>query len=206
MARKSNQRKKQRALKRKGIKELRDRLKTARMQGFTPVTDDNPFANTSLMKKTKEENLKRIQRRFNSDVKRRNTFATKANLKVTKGYDTIVNILGNPLYHVLKATEQLDSTQVIDLVKKFDEDVPPEVLEHALLTYIQDLTLPSYVEIESIQEALDAGFTIEEATEYAELMVKDLPPSGVSFESTYVDIYDILKEDLNIVARNNGKV
>lgn len=177
----------------------------AAMHGFTSVGADNPFESTPLVENADNETLTRMQRRFNADVRRRNTFAQKPNLSITKGYDATVSILGSALYHQLKEATQLDSYQVIDLIKQFDEDLDATVLEHALSTFIDEFRLPTVVNVESIQEALEAGFDIEEAVEYAELMERDVHIE-VNAETVYTDLLAIIQDDLQTVARNNGKV
>lgn len=172
----------------------------AKMMGFSNASADNPFENTKIAKNASADAVTRMQRRFNSDSRRKQTFAE--NWGITKGYDAITSILGSAFFQMLKESTRFDSTQLIDLVKQFDEDIPPEVLEKALSTYMHELTLPKYVEIENIQEALDAGFSIEEAVEWAEL---NAVQTDVTQESAYVDIHDIIMELMRQM-RENGSL
>lgn len=169
--------------------------------GFTNAASDNPFANTRVMQNANEETVLRMQRRYNSDQRRRNTFAQNPNIGITKGYDTVTSILSSAIYMQLKESTTLDSYQIIELIKAFDENIPPEVLEHALITYMNELTLPTVVSVESIQEALDAGFEIDEAIEYAELMAQDVQ-TEVSAESAFTDIYSIAQDIMAEIERN----
>lgn len=184
------------------IRRARKARARAAMMGFTSVGVDNPFENTKVGKTASDKALTRMQRRFNAETRRRNKFATNPNIGITKGYDATVSILGSALFRQLKESTTLDSNQIIELVKTFDEDIDATVIEHALSTLIDELTLPTYVNIDSIQEALDAGFTIDEAVEYAELMENDVKVN-VTAESAFVDLLSIIQDDL---ARINGTI
>lgn len=162
---------------------------------------DNPFTNTPAMKNASKDSKTRMQRRLISDTARRNTFSTKYN--ITKGYDALTSVLGSAVYQMIKETTQFDSHQLIDLIKRFDQGLDPTIIEQALLNYMDELTLPTYVEIDAIQEAIDAGFDIEDAVEYAELIRADLGESMISSESAYVNITDIIN-DILAELRANG--
>lgn len=200
MARKRGKRKSQRVSKRSEKRRLRKQKALAKIKGFENVGADNPFANTNIAQNASEDVVTRMQRRFNADAQRARTF--ERNYGINKGYDAVVSILGSTVFQMLKESTSFDSDQLIDLVKQFDQDVEPEVIEQAMLNYIHELTLPSYVEIENIQEAIDAGFTIEEAVEWAEL-------NAIETESTrktaYIDIHDLIDELLREM-RVNGNL
>lgn len=176
-------------------RKLRKARAYAAMNGFTSVGNDNPFENTKVAKNASENARIRMQRRFNSELRRKNTFASDPNIAITKGYDATVSILGSALFRQIKESTTFDSYQLIDLVKTFDEDIDATVIEHALSSLVDEMTLPTYVNINSIQEALDAGFDIDEAIEYAELMEADVNIT-VTPKTVFTDLVGIIQDDL----------
>lgn len=105
--------------------------------------------------------------RRRADERRRRTF--NENWHTTDlQYDTISHFLGSDLYQKLKELYNYDSHQFRETIMGFDADVSDEDIEIALVQLIHDLDTHNGVSLlnqEAITEAMNMGFTYEEAVE-----------------------------------------
>lgn len=93
-----------------------------------------------------------------------------------KDYDLITNILGNKLYLMLKEAQYLDSDQIIDEIMSFDYNATPEDIERALLGMVSDINNIETQNVQTLIDAMDLGFTLEEALELTDMdMEENLP-------------------------------
>lgn len=116
-----------------------------------------------------------------SDEKRLNTFQKKYKDMTMADHDKITSILGNDLYFMLKETGYFDSDQLIDEILNFEFNVTEEEIERALLSMLADINNIETSNVNTILEAMDLGFTLEEAIELTDIdMQKNiLPQEGI---------------------------
>lgn len=117
-----------------------------------------------------------------SDEKRMATLQQRYGDMTEDEYDIITSILGSDLYHVLKEAQYLDSEQIIDEILSFNMNVTPEEVERALLSMVSDINNVETQNVQTILDAMDLGFTLEEAVELTEMDMLEniLPEEGIS--------------------------
>lgn len=115
------------------------------------------------------------EKRFSSLSKRYNDEDNNQFL-TWKDYDLITNILGNKLYLMLKEAQYLDSDQIIDEIMSFDYNATPEDIERALLSMVTDINNIETKNVQTLIDAMDLGFSLEEALELTDMdMEENLP-------------------------------
>lgn len=130
---------------------------------------DNPFdAETNGRQfSNAEEATEDMKRKYKtSDERRRDTFNSNHRTTETQR-QKIVPILGSDIYHLFKERYQYDSDQFIDLIKSFDADISTSDIEIALTLLWNDIAGDKVwtFDARAIEEALNLGFTLDEAME-----------------------------------------
>lgn len=180
----------------------RETISTSKNEGFESV-DKTPF-DTELQKE-QERVLKEQQERFNqtqeqrenkSEKQRRDTFQEKYGI-FGKEYDTLMSTLGNSLFRMLKITQHLDSSQIMDIVHDYNGHANAEDIEHALLTLIANINDEYNNTVKVIRQTMQLGFTFEEAERIVsnELNNNYAPVKGVSA------LRDIIEDEVGIKDR-----
>lgn len=97
-------------------------------------------------------------------------------------YDLITTILGSDLYLMLREANYLDSAQIIDEILSFNENVTPEDVERALLSMVSDINRIEDANVQTLLDAMDLGFSLEEAIELTDVdIIQNLiPEMGIS--------------------------
>lgn len=149
-------------LKQKGISRFKKEI------GWKYIKGNTPFDNEA-------DALRHMQETYNKwGNKTRYQAFKKKGVKNFQTYETIVNILGNKNFIKLKEGRYLDSTQLIDLIKKSSVKATEKEIENALLNMINRLNNIQDEKDKAMNEALEAGFSASEALEYAGLVSDDL--------------------------------
>lgn len=178
-----------------------------KVEGLTPFDKEfnSEYQNFTdqFNKEYAQSILKQQQIRFNltSDEKRRNTFQEKYGI-FGNDYDILTSILGSDLFHELVESKHLDSTQIMDLVSDYSGSVTAEQIEKSLLNLISGINKEYYNTVNVIREAMDMGFTFNEAVYLTEQdRTEDYAPvKGLS------QLKDLLEKELsNSKSRENIK-
>lgn len=113
--------------------------------------------------------------------KRLLNFSKKYENSTKNDFDSITNILGNDLYLMLKETGYLDSDQVIDEILTRNLNPSAEEIERALLSMLADINDIETSNVNTVMEAMDLGFTLDEALELTEIDMRRniLPQEGI---------------------------
>lgn len=149
-------------LKQKGISQFKKEIGWKRIKGSTPFDNE-------------ADALRHMQETYNKwGNKTRYQAFKKKGVKDFQTYETIVNILGNKNFIKLKEGRYLDSTQLIDLIKKSSVKATEKEIENALLNMINRLNHVQQEKDKAMNDALEAGFSASEALEYAGLVADDL--------------------------------
>lgn len=108
-------------------------------------------------------------------------FSKKYENSTKNDYDSITNILGNDLYLMLKETGYLDSDQVIDEILTRNLNPSAKEIERALLSMLADINDIETSNVNTVMEAMDLGFTLDEALELTEIDMRRniLPQEGI---------------------------
>lgn len=159
---------------------------------FETVTEtpfDTNFDVENVIPKTVED----MKVRFNltSDDKRRATFGEKHGI-FGDDYDVITSILGSDLYRQLRDLGYIDSNQIIDLQQEFRGDITSQDIELALLKLIKNVNNEYTRNVQKIQEAMDMGFSFDEATY---LLENDLD-TDYEFSKGLTNLRDYVSEQL----------
>lgn len=159
---------------------------------FETVTEtpfDTNFDVENVIPKTVED----MKVRFNltSDDKRRATFVEKHGI-FGDDYDVITSILGSDLYRQLRDLGYIDSNQIIDLQQEFRGDITSQDIELALLKLIKNVNNEYTRNVQKIQEAMDMGFSFDEATY---LLENDLD-TDYEFSKGLTNLRDYVSEQL----------
>lgn len=138
--------------------------------GFSTVKkgEYNPFDEKSVV-----EHMRSIYNKNKND-RRFATFRKKDYADNFLQYEIMANILGNENYIKLKESRHLDSDQVIDAVRRFTLHATEKDIENALLNIIAEINKVEKGKQAALNEALEVGFSAEDAMEYAELVAEDL--------------------------------
>ena len=117
-----------------------------------------------------------------SDEKRLASLQDKYGDMSLDEYNVITSILGSDLYLMLKEAQYLDSAQIIDEILSFNMNVTPEEVERALLSMVSDINNIETQNIQIVLDAMDLGFSLEEAIELTDVDVIQnlLPEEGIS--------------------------
>lgn len=137
-------------------------------------TDENPFDDRPTLNfNTRDEAVRHMQATFKtSDERRMHTFATRTGTKVDADhYLPVVNTLGSDVFKKLQERYQLDSEQFIDMVVLLPSNISDRDLEIALIQLEQAESENSidYLNMDAILEAMELGFTLNEAIELTEM-------------------------------------
>lgn len=165
----------------------------------------------------KQENTKHLevqkvvaemQDRFNkepevesvSDKKRRATFAEEYGI-IGDEYGNLVKTLGGNLFHMLKESTHLDSSQIMDVVHDYNGYANAKDIEHALLTLIAKINSEYAYSVEIIQDAMQLGFSLDDALYLTKSDVpRDFEPiKGVSA------LRDIIESEVGIKEKKQLK-
>lgn len=194
----SGRRRKARARLRKAQKALRQQQRQLELVGFTSV-ESSPFdsgysdVNDVLLEQ---------QQRFNetSDIRRSQTFMERGYARSYLEYERIANILGNSTFQKLKEAKYLDSDQVIDAIQSIDMQASEIDIERALLNMIGKINNVETAKMSAFNEAIDAGFNVTDAKEYAGLVAEDL--GGFDETQGFIQLVDELH---SIIAENDKR-
>lgn len=117
-----------------------------------------------------------------SDEKRMASLQRHYGDMTSNDYDLITSILGSDLYQMLKEAQYLDSDQIIDEILSFNMNVTPEEVERALLSMVTDMNNIETKNIQTVLDAMDLGFTLDEAIELTEIdVIRNIfPDEGIS--------------------------
>lgn len=152
------------------------------------VDSDSGVILSSSMSEEEQNALREMGLDYNrsSDEKRFGTLSEKygsdENPFTWDNYDLITSILGSDLYLVLREANYLDSAQIIDEILSFNENVKPEDVERALLSMISDINRIEESNVNTLLEAMDLGFSLDEAIELTEIDIIEnlIPEQGIS--------------------------
>ena len=130
---------------------------------FQDVLDYNPF-DTHSISDNESQALRDMQLDYTltSEQKRRKTLNERYGADNNQ-YDIITSILGSDIYQLLKESQYLDSAQFIDEILSFDYGISPQIVERALLDLITDINQIESGNVRTIKEAMDLGFSLEDA-------------------------------------------
>lgn len=146
-----------------------------------------------------------------SDEKRMASLQERYGDMTSNDYDIITSILGSDLYQMLKEAQYLDSDQIIDEILSFNMNITPEEVERALLSMVTDINNIETQNIQTILDAMDLGFTLEESIELTDIDVIQniLPDEGISelrdrimHEVEQTAMRRQLEEELREIGRN----
>ena len=130
---------------------------------FQNALDYNPF-DTPSISDNESQALRDMQLDYSltSEQKRQKTFNERYGANNNQ-YDIITSILGSDIYQLLKESQYLDSAQFIDEILSFDYEISPQIVERALLDLITDINQIESGNLRTIKEAMDLGFSLEDA-------------------------------------------
>lgn len=154
----------------------------------------NPFEEKKIV-----NHMKSIYNKNHND-RRFQTFKERDYADNFLQYEIMANILGNTNYIKLKESRHLDSDQVIDAVRQFTFHATEKQIESALLKIFTKVNNVEKEKQKALDEALAAGFSMEEAMEYSELVAEDL--GGLHPELGYQELIDQLTE---LVGKNQKR-
>lgn len=127
-------------------------------EGFENA-ETNPFDE----KQNIIDDIKEKYNGLSGDEKRFNTFIKKGYADSLYQYNKLMGIYQSDVYVKLKELGYSDSHQIMDLIQSFDDDISAEDLENALLSLTDELKLQQMYNTQQIREAMDLGFTFDEA-------------------------------------------
>lgn len=191
--------KQKRKVSRREANRIRRQFEILQNMGFAPISDDNPFENTNVYQSN--DNAQALVRKHKTlgDIKRQQTFKRRFGISSQSQYDALTTVLGSVMFQSLAEKTQLDSNQVIEAFKSFGNEVSAEQFEQAEATFETALSGReiSFVDETAYNEALEAGFTEEEALEYAQLVGTE--SMDFSRETVMSDIRRILRSNQLLV-------
>ena len=163
---------------------------------FQDVLNYNPFDEPEI-----NEVIQEMQLDYNmtSEQKRQRTFNERFGAS-ENDYDIITNVLGSEIYQLLKESGYLDSAQIIDEITSFDFGLSPQLVERALLDLISDINSVETSNIRLIKQAMDLGFSLEDAIYLTEndLQQEIEPAQGI------VELRDRIMQQLELTEQQNS--
>lgn len=130
--------------------------------GFESVTE-TPFDVSTSKQESDIVREMQIQYNVTSDEKRYRTMYERGFISSQDEYNKIMSIYQSPIYQMLKEQGYSDSHQIRDLIQSFGSLITASDIEKALLSVIETLKLQQTYNIQQIREAMDLGFTFDEA-------------------------------------------
>lgn len=131
--------------------------------GFIQANEPTPFDEVSTSKQESEIVQDMMLRYLSSDEKRYRTMLENKFVSSLNEYNKIMAIYQSPIYQMLKETGYSDSHQIRDLVQSFGSNISSTDLEYALISLMDELKLQQTYNIQQIKDAMDLGFSFEDA-------------------------------------------
>lgn len=160
--------------------------------GFSKVSEPTPFDKNFDVETNKAVSDMQVRFNLTSDDKRRITFQEKYGI-FGDNYDVVTGLLGNDLYRMLKETQYLDSSQIMDLVFDYNGITDAQHMEKALLDLIGKINSEYIDKINRIKTVMSFGHSFDESEKIVRQYVKD---EYISVKG-YAKLKDILDEELD---------
>lgn len=130
--------------------------------GFENVDiEETPFG--SFDTETDIVNDMKFRYNFDSDEKRFMTMQQKGYIQSLYEYNKLMGIYQSDVYVKLKELGYSDSHQIMDLIQSFDNNISATDIENALLSLIDELKLQQNYNTAQIREAMELGFSFDDA-------------------------------------------
>lgn len=156
--------------------------------GFEDVElKDTPFGK-SFDTETQAVNDMQLRYNYDSDEKRFMTMQQKGYIQSLYEYNKLMSIYQSDVYVKLKELGYSDSHQIMDLIQSFDNNISATDIENALLSLIDELKLQQNYNTAQIREAMELGFSFDDAVYLTESdRVDEIKP-----EDSLIEIRDRL--------------
>lgn len=147
-----------------GLGKKKDRVKHRRNKSQTgfETTNESPFDSEEVSTSKVVENMQ-IRYNLTSDEKRFRTMSERGFINSQEEYDKLIAIYQSDVYHMLQEQGYSDSHQIRDLIQSYDSLITARDIENALLGLIDELKLEQTYNTKVIRDAMDLGFTFDEA-------------------------------------------
>lgn len=171
---------------RKAKKKFKKSVQAEKLNNGFEKAESTPFDKNSSVDKVVED----MQIRYNltTDEKRFNTMMKKGFIDSLYEYNKIMAIYQSDVYVMLKELGYSDSYQIRDLVQSFDNNINSTDLEYALLSLIDTLKLQQTYNTAQIREAMDLGFSFDDAV----YLTQDDVVSEITPENSLLELRDRL--------------